>query len=181
MCVCVCSVTQLHLTLRPYGLYVACRSTLSMGFPRQEYWSGLLFPSPGYLPNPGIEPVSSTSPALAGIFFTPDPPGKPLKQECSGGDILAGCCPAFVPVGGGLTEGTSIPSVFVLAFISTTEAFLSTCENRLLRTWSSFCLCYSVCFLWSSRFGNLSPGLCHSEQQNEKGSQIESREPCSCR
>ena len=34
---------------------VACRAPLSMGFPRQEYWSGLLFPSPGDLPDPGIE------------------------------------------------------------------------------------------------------------------------------
>ena len=41
-----------------------------MGFSRQEYWSGLTFPSPGDLPNPGIEPVSLVSPALAGRFFT---------------------------------------------------------------------------------------------------------------
>ena len=41
-----------------------------MGFPRQEYWSGLSFPSPGDLPDPGIEPVSLMSPALAGGFFT---------------------------------------------------------------------------------------------------------------
>ena len=40
-----------------------------MGFSRQEYWSGLLFPPPGDLPDPGIEPVSLTSPALAGGFF----------------------------------------------------------------------------------------------------------------
>ena len=41
-----------------------------MGFSRQEYWSGLLFPSLGDLPDPGIEPVSLISPALAGGFFT---------------------------------------------------------------------------------------------------------------
>ena len=41
-----------------------------MEFPRQEYWSGLPFPSPGDLPNPGIEPASLASPALAGEFFT---------------------------------------------------------------------------------------------------------------
>ena len=52
---------------------VAHQTSLSMGFPRQEYWSGLPFPSPGDLPNPGIEP---TSPALAGTFFTSMPPGK---------------------------------------------------------------------------------------------------------
>ena len=46
-----------------------------MGFPKQEYWRGLSFPSPGDLPNPGIEPTSS---ALAGGFFTAEPPGKPL-------------------------------------------------------------------------------------------------------
>ena len=45
-----------------------------MGFPRQEYWSGLPFPSPVYLPNPRVKP---TSPALAGGFFTNEPPGKP--------------------------------------------------------------------------------------------------------
>ena len=47
-----------------------------MGFPRQEYWSGLPFPSPGDLPNPGIEHMSPASPALAGGFFTTDPPGE---------------------------------------------------------------------------------------------------------
>ena len=36
---------------------IACQAPLSMGFPRQEHWSGLLFPSPGHLPDPGIEPV----------------------------------------------------------------------------------------------------------------------------
>jgi len=41
-----------------------------MGFPRQEYWSGLPFPSPGDLPDAGIKPVSLVSPALAGGFFS---------------------------------------------------------------------------------------------------------------
>ncbi|CAI9164456.1 unnamed protein product [Rangifer tarandus platyrhynchus] len=41
-----------------------------MGFSRQEYWSGLPFPPPGDLPDPGIKPGSLTSPALAGGFFT---------------------------------------------------------------------------------------------------------------
>ena len=45
----------------------AHQTPLSMGFPRQEYWSGLLFPSPGDLPDPGIKLVSL---ALAGRFFT---------------------------------------------------------------------------------------------------------------
>ena len=56
---------------------VAQQAPLSREFPRQEYWSGLPFPSPGDLPLPGTEPVSS---ALAGGFFTAEPPGKPLRH-----------------------------------------------------------------------------------------------------
>ena len=47
-----------------------CPAPLSMGFFRQEYWSGLPCPPPGDLPNTGIEPASFTPPALAGRFFT---------------------------------------------------------------------------------------------------------------
>ena len=57
---------------------VACQAPLSMGFPNQEYWSGLPFPSSEDHPDPGIEP---TSPALAGGFFTTEPPGKPSPQN----------------------------------------------------------------------------------------------------
>ena len=53
----------------------AQQAPLSMGFPRQEYWSGLPFPSPGDLPDPGIEPMSL---ALAGGFFTIEPPENPI-------------------------------------------------------------------------------------------------------
>ena len=48
-----------------------------MEFTRQEYWSGLPFPSPGYLPDPGIEPGS---PALEADALTPEPPGKPREE-----------------------------------------------------------------------------------------------------
>ena len=54
---------------------VARQAPLSMRFPKQEYWSGLPFPSPGNLPDPGIEPMS---PTLAGEFFTTEFPRKPL-------------------------------------------------------------------------------------------------------
>ena len=53
---------------------VAHQALLSMGLPRQEYWSGLPFPCPGDLPNPGIKPASL---ALAGGFFTTEPPWNP--------------------------------------------------------------------------------------------------------
>ena len=57
---------------------VAHQAPLSMGFPRREYWSGLPFPSPWDLPNPGIEPAS---PALGGRFFTTEPSGEPLSDS----------------------------------------------------------------------------------------------------
>ena len=51
-----------------------------MGFPRQEYWSDLPFPTPEDLPDPGIEPTSLASPALAGELFITEPPGKPTSK-----------------------------------------------------------------------------------------------------
>ena len=56
MYTCVHSVTQLCLTLCDIMDCIAHQVPLSMGFHRQEYWSGLLFPTPGDLPDPGIEP-----------------------------------------------------------------------------------------------------------------------------
>ena len=56
---------------------VTCQAPLSTGFPRQEWWSGFPFPLPGDLPYPGIKSQSLTS-ALAGRFFTTEPPGKPM-------------------------------------------------------------------------------------------------------
>ena len=69
--------SALSNSLWPHGLYQA---PLSMGFSRQECWSGLLFPYLGDLLNPEIEPMSLVSPALAGGFFTTEPPGKPLVE-----------------------------------------------------------------------------------------------------
>ena len=77
VCVCVCaraheralscfSSVQLFMTL-----WTAAHQTpLSMGFSRQEYWTGLPRPPPGDLPDPGTKPASLKSPALAGRFFT---------------------------------------------------------------------------------------------------------------
>ena len=57
---------------------VACQAPLSMEFFRQEYWNGLPFPPPGDLPNPGVEPASLASPALAGGFSAIALLGKPV-------------------------------------------------------------------------------------------------------
>ena len=66
---------------------VAHQAPLSIGFPRQECWSALQFPSPGDLPNPGTEP---TSPPLAGRFFTAEPPGKPYCFHKTTSDVSLG-------------------------------------------------------------------------------------------
>ena len=69
---CAQSLSGVQLLATPWT--VACQAPLSMGFPRQEYWSRLPFPPPGDLPNPGIEPGS---PALQAGALTSEPPGKP--------------------------------------------------------------------------------------------------------
>ena len=69
----VWSLSHLQLLLTPWT-----QVALSMGFPRQEYWRGLPFPSPGYLPSSEIE---SLSPALAGGFFTTEPLGRTLAVD----------------------------------------------------------------------------------------------------
>ena len=61
----MCRLSRVRLFATPWA--VARQALLSMGFPRQEYWSGLPFHPPGDVPDPGTEP---TSPALAGRFFT---------------------------------------------------------------------------------------------------------------
>ena len=66
---------------------VAHQAPLSMGFSRQEYWSGLPFPSPGELPDAGIQPRPPASAALAGEFFTTAPPGKPPFLACAVGNM----------------------------------------------------------------------------------------------
>ena len=70
------SVSRVRLFATPWT--VAYQAPPSMGFSRQEYWSGLPFPSPGDLPNPGIEPVS---PALRTDTLPSEPPGKPKEEE----------------------------------------------------------------------------------------------------
>ena len=66
-----CGVRELHHAWLFVILWTVAHQPLpSTGFFRQEYWNGLLFPTPGDLPDPGIEPASLVSPALTGGFFT---------------------------------------------------------------------------------------------------------------
>ena len=72
---------------------ISYQAPLSMEFPRQEYWSGLPFPSPADLPNAGTEP---RSPALQADTLTSEPPGKPLEKPRAKGfqgeSSLCKCC-----------------------------------------------------------------------------------------
>ena len=70
LCVLACQVASV-MSSSLVTLWTAVpQAPLSIGFFRQEYWSGLPFPSPGDLPDPGIKPTSLTSSALVGGFFT---------------------------------------------------------------------------------------------------------------
>ena len=62
VCMCVCSLSYVQLFATPWT--VTHQAPLSMGFLRQEYWSGMPFPPPGDLPDPGIELASPVPPAL---------------------------------------------------------------------------------------------------------------------
>ena len=77
MCVCVHtqSLSCVQLFVTPWT--VARQAPLSMEFSRQEYWSGLPFPTPGDLPDPVVEPASLMSPELASGFCSTEPPVKP--------------------------------------------------------------------------------------------------------
>ena len=75
VCMCVLSCSVMSDSATPWT--EAHQAPLSMGFSRQEYRSGLPCPPPGDLPDPGVEPTSPASPALAGGFFCVVLPGKP--------------------------------------------------------------------------------------------------------
>ena len=81
MCVHDQSLDRTQLFVAPWT--ATHQSPLSMDFSRQEYWSGLPFPTPGDLSDPGIEPSSLESPILTGRFFTTVPPEIMSPQEFS--------------------------------------------------------------------------------------------------
>ena len=81
LCVCVQSLSCVLVFVTSW--MVTHQAPVSVGFPRQEYWSELPFPSPGDLPNPGIDPTSLASP-LAGGLFIAEPPGKPKQVLAEG-------------------------------------------------------------------------------------------------
>ena len=88
--VCVCAHVLNHVWLFATIWTIAHQAPLSMKFSRQEFLSGLSFPTPRDLPNPGIEPASLVSPALVDRFFTTESyqkfililPHLPESQNC---------------------------------------------------------------------------------------------------
>ena len=84
VCVCVCACTHSVMSNSAAPWTVAHQAPLSVGFPRQGYWSELPFPPPGDLTDTGSEPVSLGSPALAGRFFTTDSGQIPHLLGCWG-------------------------------------------------------------------------------------------------
>ena len=111
-CVCTQSLSPIRVFATPGT--VAHQAPQSMGFSRQEYWSGLPFPPPRDLPNPGIKPTSLKLPALSGRFFTTSITWETQKQallafraKCSGssssqsrtprlGSAMWGLDPSFI-------------------------------------------------------------------------------------
>ena len=83
---CCCYSVLSHVRLFSTPWTVTRQASLSMGFPRQEYWSGLPFPPPGDLLHPGIKP-KSVPPALAGGFFNTEPCFTLVGLKCR----LPGC------------------------------------------------------------------------------------------
>ena len=111
-----------HVLLFATPWTVAYQAPLSMGFPWQEYWSGLPFPTPGDLPKPGIEPTSLTSPALEGGFFTLCYLGKPFQRWY----LLLNDMMSF--------QGSTDPSVkdnFLCLCICNHEQILLSCNSKI--------------------------------------------------
>ena len=129
---------QLCLTLQtPWT--VACQTSLSMGFPRQEYWSGLLFPPPGDLSHPGIETASPVSPALTDRFFTTEPPGKPSYyhqfssvQSLSHVQLFVTSWTAARQASLSITNSRSLPKLMSIELVMPSNHLILCCPLLLL-------------------------------------------------
>ena len=108
---------------------VACQAPLSMGFSRQEYWSGLPWPPQGDLPHPGIKPVCLMSPALGGGFFITWATWEALLEHWSGLPFLS---PGDLPHPG--IKPVSLPSPALASRFLTTSI---TWEDFTIKTWIS--------------------------------------------
>ena len=105
---------------------VARQAPLSMGFSRQEYWSGLPCPPPGGLPNPGLRTSISCASCLSTI--PTEPPGKPLRYI--GGGLVAQPCPALCDPMDCSLPGSSVHGIFQAGILEWVAiAFSKECSN----------------------------------------------------
>ena len=136
-CTCVLSSFS-HVQLFATSWTIACQAPLSVGFSRQGYWSGFPCPPPGDLNNPGIEPISLMSPALAGEFFTTSATWKAY--------IYAYAPPKLAAVGGKQrADPSSSPPTCCLAFSTSAVSlwimrFSSLISSLVLRRFSPCCV-----------------------------------------
>ena len=124
---------------------VAYQDPLSMGFSRQEYWSGLPFPSPGDLPNPGIKPASLTSLALAGEFFTSSATWEAQKKVKLLSRVQL-CNPMYCSL-----PGSSVHGIFqarVLEWVAISFSSRSSQPRDLTRVSHTAGRCFTV---WATR------------------------------
>ena len=131
MCMYVCVLSRSGVSDFATPWIAARQTPLSTGFPRQEYLSGLPFPLPGDLPNPGIQPTSLVSPAQACRFFTTTAPEKP-----SG--LFIPCFSKLVYSFGFRPEGRSWKATFFPSLMSSLQ---------LLYSFSSLCYFSQVLLL----------------------------------
>ena len=89
---------------------VACQAPLSIGFSRQEYWSGLLFPSLEDLPDPGIEPGSPVLQADSLLFELQGRPSKGIAAAAAGAKSLQSCMTLCDPIDGS-PPGSPVPGI----------------------------------------------------------------------
>ena len=124
---CVCSVTQSCPTLC-HSCTVACQAPLSMEFSRQEYWNGLLFPTPWNLPDPGIKPASPASPPWCHL-------GSPLfssVQSLSHVQLFATACIAACQASLSITNCQSSPKPMSIELVMPSSHLILCCPFLLL-------------------------------------------------
>ena len=130
-CVVLSCFSRVRLFATPWT--VAHQAPLSIGFSRQEYWSGLPFPSPGALPNPGIKP---RSPALAGRFFTTSATWEVPSKQYSGLisfriDGLISDCQESFPT----PQFKSINSLIAFFMVQFSHPYMTTKKTTALTIW----------------------------------------------
>ena len=129
--VCVHVQSPRHIRLFATPWTVAHHALLFMGSSKQEYWSRLPFVSPRDLPEPGIEPASPMTPALATGFFTTEPPGKPIYVSI----FLQTHLPSRLPHN---IERSSVCYTAGPCWLSILNLAVCTCPSQTVKRWFLF-------------------------------------------